>query len=288
MPFTASATPDQSATTAVIKTTIDSSKKIGEYKGNAYYFKPAAPGTGQIFRVPIGDSPTTFAMVGLIVNGKYASMDPKEKSDFFALVTDTLASDIAGGSAPTQQAVAPQVTVQPVGGASAASANAGTTIHSAKASRGEDSNTPTVEFDNDPKFHNDVVAWRKGHIELSRNGSKFADLGYTGGGYGEGAAKKGLKIGLNEVMAGATFGRSPLSLGWEITTTRGVANTSVMTAASANGIYQKDPYGIEGEAVAATEIFRQQLDQSFTYPGYDKLRKIAGLAPDTNTSTSQH
>jgi hypothetical protein len=129
----------------------------------------------------------------------------------------------------------------------------------------------------------------EGHIEISRDGSKFADLGYTGGGYGEGAATKGAKMTMNEIVAGVSNGRKAnvTSFGWEITTIKGGRNTSVDTAASMNGIYQKSPYGLEGESVAATELFKQQVDPTFTYPGYDKLRQAAGLEPHPNEPPPQ-
>jgi hypothetical protein len=115
---------------------------------------------------------------------------------------------------------------------------------SGSASWGKNGHTPTVQFNNDSKFGNDNVAWRKGHIEIRRDGDKIADLGYTGGGYGEGAAKRGLKIGLNEIGAAVTRNRTDdvLSTGWEVNTAKYSYNTSVAAAnQAARGITQKNP-----------------------------------------------
>jgi len=274
--------PYMTATAAQVQSEIVSQSKImGEANGDTYYYKPAlgVSGTGQIFRISNSD-PTKFAGVGLIMNNKY-QISPAEKSGFFAVVTDRPAGDFTGvnsiaPSAAQQPAGVPQPPAQP-----SASAVAASVVFSGKASWEEDGHIPVVRFDDDSKFNNDLVAWRKGHIEISRDGSKFADLGYEGGGYGEGAGKKGLKMGLTEMSSAVSNGRNAnaLSMGWEITTVKGVRNTSIATAASMNGIYQTNPYGLEGEAVAATEIFKKQVDPNFTYPGYEKLRQAAGLDP---------
>jgi hypothetical protein len=133
------------------------------------------------------------------------------------------------------------------------------------------------------------LEWRKGHIEVRRDGDKVADLGYTGGGYNEGAAKRGIKIITNEAMAGLTLGHraDALSTGWEITTAKGTSNTAVTNGGTkgAAGITQRNPYGLEGEAVTATDIFRQQVDPAFTYPGLDKLRKDSGIADPSASKT---
>jgi hypothetical protein len=278
--------PYLTATAAEVQAQIGLSRKIGEYDGDTYYFKPAGGSTGQIFRVSKAD-PTKFAMVGIILNNKYM-IQTSEKSGFFALVTDQPPSafTLDTSVAPTAPVVGVPAPATPT--AAAAAADAPKVPPSGKGSWG-DGHIPVVHFEHDPHFHDDVVAWRKGHIEISRDGSKVADLGYTGGGYGEGAGTKGLKMTMNEMGAAVTNGRraNVLSFGWEITTIKGTHNTAVDTQASVSGIYQKNPYGLEGEAVAATEIFKQQVDPTFTYPGYDKLRQGAGLEPHPNEPPPQ-
>jgi hypothetical protein len=264
------------------------SRKLGETDGDTYYFKPAGAGTGtgQIFRVSNKD-PTKFAGVGTIISNQYM-ISAAEKSGFFAVVTDTPPSAITGDTSVVPIGSARPASATPTPAPPTATADTSKGPPSGKASWG-DGHIPVVHFNQDPHFHDDVVVWRKGHIEISRDGSKFADLGYTGGGYGEGAATKGAKMTMNEIVAGVSNGRKAnvTSFGWEITTIKGGRNTSVDTAASMNGIYQKSPYGLEGESVAATELFKQQVDPTFTYPGYDKLRQAAGLEPHPNEPPPQ-
>lgn len=80
-----------------IASAIRVSTKMGEIKGNAYYYKPAGSGVGQIFKVPSSSPTSGFTAVGTIINGKYV-IAPAEKSDFFALVTDKPASAFSGGA----------------------------------------------------------------------------------------------------------------------------------------------------------------------------------------------
>jgi hypothetical protein len=278
--------PYLTATAAEVQAQIAASKKIGETNGDIYYYKRAAAGIGAIFRVSSTDQ-TKYDYVGTIINNQY-QINPAEKSGFFAVVTDQPASAITGDASPAPSTAAQPVNTTPPAALATGGTNAGSGPAVGKASWG-DGHIPVVHFNQDPHFHDDVVVWRKGHIEISRDGSKFADLGYTGGGYGEGAATKGAKMTLNEIVAGVSNGRKAnvTSFGWEITTIKGGRNTSVDTAASMNGIYQKNPYGLEGESVAATELFKQQVDPTFTYPGYDKLRQAAGLEPHPNEPPPQ-
>ena len=217
--YAADKPPYQTATAAMVQEQIITpSKKIGEYDGDTYYFKYAGMGTGQIFRVSNAD-PTKFAPVGLILTNSY-HIQENEKSGFYAIVTDKPASYFTGDTSK------PQLVEPPPAAAAAPATTAASTApvtFTGKASWGDDGHTPVVQFQNDSKFNNDVVAWRKGHIEISRNGAKFADLGYTGGGYGEGAAKRGLKTSLNEINAAVSNNRKAdvLSNGWEITTIKG-------------------------------------------------------------------
>jgi hypothetical protein len=278
--------PYLTATAAEVQAQIAASKKIGETNGDIYYYKRAAAGIGAIFRVSSTDQ-TKYDYVGTIINNQY-QINPAEKSGFFAVVTDQPASAITGDASPAPSTAAQPVNTTPPAALATGGTNAGSGPAVGKASWG-DGHIPVVHFNQDPHFHDDVVVWRKGHIEISRDGSKFADLGYTGGGYGEGAATKGAKMTLNEIVAGVSNGRKAnvTSFGWEITTIKGGRNTSVDTAASMNGTYQKNPYGLEGESVAATELFKQQVDPTFTYPGYDKLRQAAGLEPHPNEPPPQ-
>jgi hypothetical protein len=83
---------------AELTAAISASTKMGELNGNTYYYKSAGMGVGQIFKVPSAN-PTSVTMVGMIVGDKYM-IQPAEKSDFFAVVTDKPASAFSGG-APT-------------------------------------------------------------------------------------------------------------------------------------------------------------------------------------------
>jgi hypothetical protein len=79
---------------ALVQSTISTSIEVGQYKGNTYYAKVAAPGIAQIFRVPTGN-PTSYAMVGTVINGK-PTISPSEAEGFNSLDKNKL--DAAIGS----------------------------------------------------------------------------------------------------------------------------------------------------------------------------------------------
>jgi len=199
--------PYLTAPAATVQTEIGLSRKIGEFDGDTYYFKPAGGPTGQIFRVSKAD-PTKFAMVGLILNNKLM-IQTSEKSGFFALVTDQPPSAF---TLDTSVAPAPPVVGAPVRRLLPPMPQKDRPLERRRGATGTylSFTSTTIHI-----FTMTLLFGEKGHIEISRDGSKFADLGYTGGGYGEGAGTKGFKMTMNEIeRARMTFERNESSGTW--------------------------------------------------------------------------
>src|ERR1700722_7152021 len=108
--------PYLTATAAEVQAQIGLSRKLGETDGDTYYFKPAGAGTGtgQIFRVSSKDPPK-FSFVGPIISNQYM-ISTAEKSNFFAVVTDTPPSALTGDTSvvPIGSARPASVTPTPV------------------------------------------------------------------------------------------------------------------------------------------------------------------------------
>jgi hypothetical protein len=151
--------PYLTATAAEVQAQIGLSRKLGEMDGDFYYFKPAGAGTGtgQIFRVSSKD-PTKFAFVGTIISNQYM-ISTAEKSNFFAVVTDTPPSALTGDTSVVPLGSARPASVTPTPTPPTGAANAGNGPAVGKASWG-DGHIPVVHFNQDPHFHDDVVAWR--------------------------------------------------------------------------------------------------------------------------------
>jgi hypothetical protein len=254
---------------------IAASVKMGELKGNTYYFKPAGGGIGQIFRVPSGDNPgNKFTMVGLIMSDKY-KIQPEEKSDFYAVVTDKPPSAFAG------EAPKPIATAAPAPVAPAPTYTRPTTVIESKGTAAlKDDGVMQVNLSQ----NGDVVAFSPGGkiVITGPDGREVGTLQYVGTTADANAKQKAAGIGrvaANLIADGVKKGRdnevgiNPDNYFITLNLHQGrkyeVNTENFATGSAGDG-------GLIGITVAALNV-AQQTKPDFTIPAEKKMRKWADM-----------